>query len=71
MSKVEKITDGYSVSLNLSTLLTVAFVVLKLTHMISWSWWWMLAPVWIPVVIALIVLAIVLGVAGIIAALND
>ncbi len=26
-------------------LLTVAFVVLKLTDTIDWSWWWVLSPV--------------------------
>lgn len=35
----------------LSTLLTVAFVVLKLCNVITWSWWWVLAPIWIPVAI--------------------
>ena len=28
-------------------LLTVAFVVLKLTGVIAWSWWWVLSPLWI------------------------
>lgn len=32
----------------LGGLLTVAFVVLKLTGFINWSWWWVLAPAWIP-----------------------
>ena len=27
-------------------LLGVAFVVLKLTHVIDWSWWWVTAPFW-------------------------
>jgi hypothetical protein len=27
-------------------LLGVAFVVLKLCHVIHWSWWWVLAPFW-------------------------
>ena len=44
----------------LSTLLTVAFVVLKLCHVIEWSWVWVLAPLWIPIAIALAVLLIVL-----------
>lgn len=26
------------------SLLGVAFVVLKLTHVINWSWWWVLLP---------------------------
>ena len=28
-------------------LLLVAFVVLKLTGVIDWSWWWVLSPIWI------------------------
>lgn len=32
---------------SLSNLLTVAFVVLKLTKVIDWSWWWVLSPLWI------------------------
>lgn len=27
-------------------LLTIAFVVLKLCKVISWSWWWVLCPLW-------------------------
>lgn len=40
-------------------LLTIAFVVLKLTHYIDWSWWWVLSPVWIPLAVLGILLAIV------------
>ena len=28
-------------------LLTIAFIVLKLCNVISWSWWWVLSPIWI------------------------
>lgn len=28
--------------------LTIVFIVLKLTKLISWSWLWVLAPIWIP-----------------------
>lgn len=28
-------------------LLTLAFIVLKLTGCIDWSWWWVLSPTWI------------------------
>lgn len=31
-----------------STLLLITFIVLKLTHVINWSWWWVLSPLWIP-----------------------
>jgi len=45
-----------------SGLLTIVFIVLKLTGYITWSWWWVLAPSWIPLAIfagILLVVAIV------------
>lgn len=36
-------------------LLTVAFVVLKLTHVIDWSWWWVLSPLWIGAALAMVI----------------
>lgn len=39
-------------------LLTITFIVLKLLNVIKWSWWWVLCPVWIPILIALIVLGL-------------
>lgn len=36
------------------SLLQVAFIVLKLTHVIDWSWLWVLAPTWVTIAIALI-----------------
>jgi hypothetical protein len=36
----------------------VVFVVLKLTHVIEWSWWWVLSPLWIPLAFALVVLLV-------------
>ena len=45
-------------------LLGVAFVILKLVHEIAWSWWWVLAPFWIPAAITvLILLGVLAGVA--------
>lgn len=41
-------------------LLTIVFIVLKLTGVISWSWLWVLAPIWIPVAIILAMLLVVL-----------
>ena len=29
-------------------LLTLLFIGLKLGNVINWSWWWVLAPIWIP-----------------------
>lgn len=39
-------------------LLTVAFIVLKLTGIITWSWLWVLAPLWMPWAIAFALLTI-------------
>jgi len=35
-------------------LLTLIFITLKLTNYIDWSWWWVLAPMWIPIVLVLL-----------------
>ena len=37
------------------SLLTIAFVVLRLVGVIAWSWWWVLAPMWVPLAIALLI----------------
>ena len=42
------------------TLLAVAFIVLKVTHLIDWPWVWVLAPIWIPVGIVLAASVVVL-----------
>lgn len=38
-------------------ILQILFIGLKLTGYIDWSWWWVLSPIWITMII--IVLAIV------------
>ena len=45
------------------SLLTVLFIGLKLTGHITWSWWWVLSPLWISTLIGLTILAIVLIIA--------
>ena len=42
-TKVSKSGIGFS------GLLTIAFIILKLCHVIDWSWWWVLSPLWISV----------------------
>jgi len=46
-----------------ATLLLILFVALKLTGVIAWSWWWVLAPLWIPVAIFFLVLVIAVPIA--------
>ena len=40
-------------------LLTLLFITLKLTGYITWSWVWVLSPIWISLVIGLLVLTII------------
>lgn len=44
-------------------LLTIVFIVLKLLGKITWSWWWVLSPLWISTgLVILILLGVFLGV---------
>ena len=41
-------------------LLTIAFIVLKLTGVINWSWLWVLSPIWIMVALSILIILIAL-----------
>ncbi len=43
--------------------LAITFIILKLTGVIAWSWLWVLAPIWIPLALAIVVWAVILIVA--------
>lgn len=38
--------------------LAIVFIVLKLLGVITWSWWWVLAPIWGPLVLAILLLCV-------------
>lgn len=40
-------------------LLAIVFITLKLCNVITWSWWWVTAPIWIPVALIVAVFVIV------------
>lgn len=40
--------------------LTLLFIYLKLAGHITWSWWWVLAPIWVPIVLFLLLAAFVM-----------
>lgn len=46
--------DSSSKGLGLCDVLAVVFIVPKLIGVIDWNWWWVLSPVWIPVIIVVI-----------------
>lgn len=39
--------------------LTILFIALKLLNQITWSWWWVLSPIWIPLVIIFTILLLI------------
>jgi len=39
-------------------LLTIVFIVLKLIGKITWSWLWVLSPLWMSIVLVLVILAV-------------
>lgn len=41
-------------------LLTIVFIVLKLLNKISWSWIWVLAPLWIEFIVAVLTIIIII-----------
>ena len=41
-----------------SALLAILFIGLKITGNIDWSWWWVLAPLWIPVALLLCIVIV-------------
>ena len=44
------------IGVGLNGLLFITFLVLKLTQVIDWSWWWVTAPLWIPLALGIVVL---------------
>ena len=45
-------------------LLTIVFIILKLCNIITWSWWWVLSPLWISAILWVILVVIVLLAGG-------
>ena len=51
-------TNNSGGGIGFAGLLTIVFIVLKLTNVISWSWLWVLSPLWISFGLALVGFAI-------------
>lgn len=50
--------------LSVAAVLLIVFMTLKLAGVIAWSWWWVLAPLWAPAAIGLVILLFGLLVVG-------
>lgn len=62
MSTNAKVTASRN-SIGLGTILFLIFLVLKLTNYITWSWWWVTAPLWMPAAIVIAVMIFIFIVA--------
>ena len=52
-------------AVGLLDLLFVAFVILRIAKVITWSWWWVTAPFWGQFVLVFIITIIALVVVGV------
>ena len=48
----------------------LVFLVLKLTKVIDWSWWWVTAPLWGQLALTIVVVVVLLVIYGVIAIIN-
>lgn len=55
-------SDKRSGGIGVASLLGIAFIVLKLTGYIDWSWWWVTAPFWVvpAILLAIWLIAVVI-----------
>lgn len=58
MSKTHTVIVNNSTSVKISAPLFLIFLVLKLSGLITWSWWWVLSPLWIPICLFFLGLAL-------------
>ena len=67
----KQITQISIFGFNLTTDLFIIFLILKLVNIITWSWWWVTSPLWIPILIGVIALCILIIIGGLIGERND
>ena len=53
-------SSSSSSGIGFTGLLTIVFIILKLTETIDWSWWWVLSPLWIGAALAVVIIALIL-----------
>ena len=58
MNETEKKSSGTG-GVGFCGLLFLVFLVLKLTHVIDWSWWWITAPLWGGLALFILIIIIV------------
>jgi len=59
----EKSSSSSSSGIGFFWLLAILFIALKLTGVITWSWWWVLSPLWGGLALWLVIIATIFVVA--------
>jgi hypothetical protein len=67
MSKESKASGG----IGFPGILAIVFITLKLIGKITWSWWWVLSPLWIPLAILFAFLTVAVIGCGIASLLDE
>lgn len=55
--------DNATSGIGFAGALTLLFIGLKLGHVIAWSWWWVLSPLWISTGLFVVIAALLLLIA--------
>ena len=55
------VSSSASSGIGFTGLLTITFIVLKLTKVINWSWVWILSPIWISISVGLLILVLIIS----------
>ena len=71
MTSKNNTSSSSSSGIGFGGLLTVVFITLKLCKIIAWSWWWVFAPLWIPIILFLLFVAALLFVALVVGGINS
>lgn len=56
-------TNQTTSGIGFTGILTICFIILKLTHVINWAWIWVLSPLWISGSLIILLLFILLLIA--------
>jgi hypothetical protein len=56
MSNKQNASGGIGIGM----ILFLIFMTLKLTNYITWSWWWVTAPLWIPILAVIAIAGVAL-----------
>lgn len=74
----ESQTTTVSGGIGFTGLLTIVFIILRLIpygdgHIINWSWWWVLSPLWINalIMITAVIITIIITLIGLLGGRNE